>query len=112
MGTGDFALVKAWKADTRGNLVYRGTAQNFNPVMATAGRITIAEVEEIVEAGELDPAEIHLPGVYVQRVFKGTHYKKKIEKLTVASPEGSAVKLSEGRQRIVKRAAEEFQDGM
>merc|ERR1712166_522045 len=70
--TGDFALVKAWKADTRGNLVYRGTAQNFNPVMATAGRITIAEVEEIVEAGELDPAEIHTPGVYVQRVFKGT----------------------------------------
>merc|ERR1711865_1126055 len=112
--TGDFALVKAWKADTRGNLVYRGTAQNFNPVMATAGRITIAEVEEIVEAGELDPAEIHTPGVYVQRVFKGTHHDKKIEKVTVRQPDDKPgeVKLSEGRMRIVRRAAEEFEDGM
>jgi len=110
--TGDFALVKAWKADTRGNLIFKGTAQNFNPVMAKAARITIAEVEEIVEAGELDPAQIHLPGVYVQRVFKGTHYKKRIEKLTVSSAAGSSVQLSQGRQRIVKRAAEEFEDGM
>jgi len=110
--TGDFALVKAWKADTRGNLVYKGTAQNFNPVMATAGRITIAEVEEIVEAGELDPAEIHTPGVYVQRVFKGTHHDKRIEKVTVQQPGDTEVKLSEGRMRIVRRAAEEFTDGM
>merc|ERR1711907_192823 len=89
-----------------------GTAQNFNPVMATAGRITIAEVEEIVPAGELDPAEIHTPGVYVQRVFKGDHYTKRIEKLTTAQPGDTEVKLSEGRQRIVRRAAEEFRDGM
>lgn len=80
---GDFALVKAWKADTLGNLVYRKTARNFNPLAAMAGKITIAEVEEIVEAGELDPEEIHTPGVYVQRVLKGTNYEKRIERLTV-----------------------------
>lgn len=79
---GDFALVKAWKADPLGNLVYRKTARNFNPVVATAGKITIAEVEEVVEIGELDPDEIHTPGVYVQRVFLGDHYQKRIERLT------------------------------
>jgi len=81
---GDFALVKAWKADTLGNLVYRKTAKNFNPLAAMAGKITIAEVEEIVEAGELDPEEIDTPGIYVQRVLKGTNYEKRIERLTVA----------------------------
>lgn len=81
---GDFALVKAWKADTLGNLVYRKTARNFNPLAAMAGKITIAEVEEIVEAGELDPNEIHTPGIYVQRVLQGTNYEKRIERLTVA----------------------------
>ena len=83
--TGDFALVKAWKADPLGNLVFRKTARNFNPIVAAAGKITIAEVEEIVEIGELDPDEIHTPGIYVQRVLQGTNYKKKIEKLTVAN---------------------------
>lgn len=80
---GDFALIKAWKADTLGNLVFRKTARNFNPIAAMAGKITIAEVEEIVEPGELDPDEIHLPGIYVQRLLLGTDYQKRIEKLTV-----------------------------
>ncbi|MEW9667802.1 CoA transferase subunit A [Ammoniphilus sp. 3BR4] len=80
---GDFALVKAWKADPLGNLVFRKTARNFNPLAAMAGKITIAEVEEIVEVGELDPDEIHTPGVYVQRVLLGTDYEKRIERRTV-----------------------------
>jgi 3-oxoacid CoA-transferase subunit A len=80
---GDFALVKAWKADTIGNLVYRKTARNFNPLAAMAGKITIAEVEEIVEAGELNPDEIHTPGIYVQRILLGTNYQKRIERRTV-----------------------------
>ncbi|WP_347941997.1 CoA transferase subunit A [Peribacillus simplex] len=80
---GDFAFVKAWKADTLGNLVYRKTARNFNPLAAMAGKITIAEVEEIVEPGELDPDEIHTPGIYVQRLLHGSNYQKRIERLTV-----------------------------
>ncbi|ARD48315.1 CoA transferase subunit A [Sporosarcina sp. P33] len=80
---GDFALVKAWKADTLGNLVYRKTARNFNPLAAMAGKITIAEAEEIVEAGELSPEEIHTPGIYVQRLLLGKDYEKRIERLTV-----------------------------
>lgn len=80
---GDFALVKAWKADPLGNLVYRKTARNFNPLCAMAGRITIAEVEEIVGIGELDPDEIHTPGIYVQRLFQGNAYEKRIERRTV-----------------------------
>jgi 3-oxoacid CoA-transferase subunit A len=80
--TGDFALVKAWKADPFGNLVYRKTARNFNPMMATAGRITVAEVEEIVGLGELDPDQIHTPGIYVQIVFKGQSFEKRIEQRT------------------------------
>jgi 3-oxoacid CoA-transferase subunit A len=79
----DFALVKAWKGDTAGNLIYKATARNFNPVMAMAGKITIAEVEHLVPAGELDPDQIHTPGVYVQRIFQGTNYEKRIEKRTV-----------------------------
>ena len=79
----DFAIVKAWKGDTLGNLVYKGTARNFNPMMATAGKITIAEVEELVEPGELDPNMIHTPGIYVQRIFKGNNYEKRIEQRTV-----------------------------
>jgi 3-oxoacid CoA-transferase subunit A len=82
--TSDFSLVKAWKADTMGNLVYRKTAMNFNPDMATAGKITVAEVEEIVPAGELDPEQIHTPGIYVQRVIKG-EFEKRIENRTVKS---------------------------
>lgn len=79
----DFALVKAWKGDTSGNLVYRATARNFNPLMAMAGKITIAEVEELVQPGELDPNEIHTPGIYVHRIFKGEIYEKRIEQRTV-----------------------------
>ena len=79
----DFAIVKAWRGDTAGNLVYKGTARNFNPMMATAGRITIAEVEELVPAGMLDPNQIHTPGVYVKRIFQGKNYEKRIEQRTV-----------------------------
>lgn len=81
--TADFAIVKAWKGDTEGNLVYKATARNFNPMMATAGKITIAEVEELVPAGELDPNEIHTPGIFVQRIFKGEKFEKRIEQRTV-----------------------------
>lgn len=80
--TADFAIVKAWKGDTHGNLIYRFTANNFNQAMATAGKITIAEVEELVEAGELDPMQIHTPGIFVKRIFKGSNYEKRIERLT------------------------------
>ncbi len=79
----DFALVKAWKGDTAGNLIFRSTSRNFNPIMAMAGRTTIAEVEILVEAGELDPDQIHTPGVYVHRIFQGDKYEKRIEQRTV-----------------------------
>ena len=79
----DFAIVKAWKGDKHGNLIFKGTARNFNPMMAQAGKITIAEVEELVEPGELDPNYIHVPGVYVQRIFQGADYEKRIEQRTV-----------------------------
>ena len=79
----DFAIVKAWKGDTDGNLVFKGTARNFNPMMAMAGKITIAEVEELVQPGELDPNSIHTPGIFVQRIFKGVNYEKRIEQRTV-----------------------------
>ena len=84
---GDFAFVKAWRGDTHGNLIFRKTARNFNPLVAAAGRVTIAEVEELVPAGTLDPDEIHLPGIYVQRIIKGEHYEKWIEQRTVRSRE-------------------------
>lgn len=80
---GDFALVKAWKGDKYGNLVFRKTARNFNPMAATAGKITIAEVEELVEVGELDPDQVHTPGIYVQRIIQGKDYQKRIEQKTV-----------------------------
>jgi len=79
----DFAFIKAWKGDKWGNLVYRKTARNFNPMMATAGRITIAEVEHLVEVGEIEPDLVHTPGVYVKRIFQGKNYEKRIEKRTV-----------------------------
>lgn len=79
----DYAIVKAWKGDKAGNLVYKATARNFNPLMAMAGKVTIAEVEELVENGELDPNEIHTPGIYVHRIFQGKHYEKRIEQRTV-----------------------------
>ena len=82
--TAEFAIIKAWKGDTHGNLIYKATANNFSQPMATAGKITIAEVEELVPAGELDPAQIHTPGIFVQRIFKGVDYEKRIEFLTVS----------------------------
>jgi 3-oxoacid CoA-transferase subunit A len=87
---GDYAIVKAWKADRSGNLVYRRTARNFNPMMAAAAKITIAEVEEIVEIGALDPDTIHTPGIYVHRLFQGEKYEKRIERRTVRKPAGAA----------------------
>ena len=80
--TADFAIVKAWKGDTEGNLIYKETARNFNPMMAMAGKITIAEVEELVPAGELDPNFIHTPGIFVQRIFQGEKFEKRIEQRT------------------------------
>ncbi len=85
---GDFAFVKAWKGDTFGNLVFRKTARNFNPLVAAAGRITVAEVEELVDVGELDPDQIHTSGIYVQRIFKGTGYEKRIENRTIRQERG------------------------
>ncbi|MEO5781989.1 MAG: CoA transferase subunit A [Ginsengibacter sp.] len=82
----DFAIVKAWKGDTQGNLIYKETARNFNPMMAMAGKVTIAEVEELLEVGELDPNNIHTPGIYVHRIFKGENYQKRIEQRTVRKP--------------------------
>ena len=79
----DFAIVKAWKGDTMGNLIYKSTARNFNPSMAMGGKITIAEVEVLVPLGELDPDQIHTPGIYVHRIFQGANYEKRIEQRTV-----------------------------
>lgn len=106
----DLALVKAHKADTRGNLVFRGTAQNANPDAAMSATITIAEVEHIVEAGELDPNEVHLPGIYVNMVIAADVNEKHIERLRVGNGKGGVVKG--GRGRIMRRAAKEFKDGM
>jgi 3-oxoacid CoA-transferase subunit A len=78
----DFAIVKAWKGDTHGNLIFKATSRNFNPLMAMAGKISIAEVEELVEPGELDPDMIHTPGIYINRIFQGTNYEKRIEQVT------------------------------
>lgn len=80
----DFSIVKAWKGDTAGNLIFKGTARNFNPMMAAAGKITIAEVEELVPVGTLDPNQVHTPGIYVQRIFQGKNYEKRIEQRTVS----------------------------
>jgi len=82
--TADFAFVKAWKGDSSGNLIYKATARNFNPMMAMAGKITVAEVEELVPLGSLDPNEIHTPGIFVQRIFQGKSYEKRIEQRTVS----------------------------
>ena len=109
--TGDFALIKAWKGDKNGNLVFRATARNFNPDCAKAAKIAIAEVEELVEPGEIAPDDIHLPGIYIDRIIKGEQYEKRIEKLTLAGGAGGG-KADQNRDRIVKRAAKEFKDGM
>lgn len=121
----DFSIVKAWKGDTSGNLVFRGTARNFNQMMAAAGKVCIAEVEELVPAGELDPNEVHVPSIYVQRIFEGKNYEKRIEQRTVtpsASNGGVSVLTppSDGTPRgvggldkfgIAKRIAKELRDG-
>ncbi len=108
--TGDFALIKAWKADKLGNVVFRATSRNFNPDCAKAAKIAIVEVEELVEAGEIAPDDIHLPGIYIDRIVHGGKYEKRIEKLTLAGT--SSGKADKNRDRIVKRAAKEFKDGM
>lgn len=118
----DYACVKAWKADTAGNLIFHATARNFNPEMCKAAKVTIAEVEEIVEAGQLDPDDIHVPGVYVQRVVLGEKFEKRISKLTLAAdPNAPATTNATAgggeeqvavRNKIAKRAAQEFKDGM
>lgn len=113
----DFSLIKAWKGDTSGNLVFKGTARNFSPMMAAAGKICIAEVEELLPAGELDPNEIHVPGIYVQRIFEGKDYEKRIEQRTIKTADGTAenplfqhgVGLS--KFGIAKRISKEIQDG-
>lgn len=118
----DFAIIKAWKGDTAGNLIFKGTARNFNQMMAAAGKITIAEVEELVPAGTLDPNEIHTPGIYVQRIFEGKNYQKRIEQRTITTPkmkEDVSVKpvsvstASKGlnKDQIAKRIAREIKDG-
>ncbi len=81
--TADFSFVKAWKGDEAGNLIFKGTARNFNPCMCGAAKVTVAEVEELLPAGSLDPNEIHIPGIFIQRIFQGKHYEKRIEQLTV-----------------------------
>jgi 3-oxoacid CoA-transferase len=108
----DISLVKAWKADTRGNLVFRGTAQNANPDAAVAGRLTLVEAEHIVEAGELDPNEIHLPGVYVHRLIMAEDNEKRIERPRLEEKEKGAGVVKGGRGRVMRRAAKEFKDGM
>jgi len=116
--TGDFALVKAWKADPAGNLTFRKTARNFNPAMCRAGHVTIAEVEEVVGLGDIPPEDVHIPGIYVQRVVSGGKYEKRIERLTVRRPRGADASVTaqtpaaQMRERIVRRAALEFRDGM
>jgi 3-oxoacid CoA-transferase subunit A len=90
--TGDFAIVKAWRGDRFGNLVYRHTAMNFNPMMATAAKVTIAEVEELVDVGEIDPDHVHTPGIYVHRIFRGPGYEKRIERRTTRDGRGQHVK--------------------
>ncbi|BFY99807.1 hypothetical protein BsWGS_02846 [Bradybaena similaris] len=113
--TGDFSLVKAWKADKAGNLIFRKTARNFNPPICKAGQITIAEVEEIVETGSIPQEDVHVPHIYVQRVVKGSNYQKRIERLTLTKPQTKDSAPSPAqlmRERIVKRAALEFHDGM
>jgi 3-oxoacid CoA-transferase len=120
----DFAIVKAWKGDTSGNLIFKGTARNFNPMMAAAGKITIAEVEELVPTDTLDPNEIHVPGIYVQRIFEGKNYEKRIEQRTTAPhpPEGELKSDSKtpplgggglglSKFEIAKRIAQELKDG-
>lgn len=114
----DYSIIKAWKGDTAGNLIFKGTAQNFSPMMAAAGTICIAEVEELVEAGALDPNHIHVPGIYVQRIFEGKNYEKRIEQRTISQPNSEKPASQEpsnhkglDKNQIAKRIAQELKDG-
>lgn len=118
----DFSIIKAWKGDTSGNLIFKGTTRNFSPMMAAAGKICIAEVEELVEPGELDPNAIHVPGIYVQRIFKGKNYEKRIEQKTItdatvteqsknSSPDQKVPQGPLDKNRIAQRIAQEVKDG-
>lgn len=107
----DFALVKAWKGDPEGNLIFHGTARNFNPMMAQAGKITIVEVDELVPIGELEPDEIHVPGIYVQRIFQGKDYQKRIEHRTTTVDLLHLSVLDSKKEIIAKRLALEIKDG-
>jgi 3-oxoacid CoA-transferase len=106
----DLSIVKAWKGDKAGNLVYRKTSRNFNPMIATCGKVTVAEVEELVETGELDPDQVHTPGIYVDRIIQGKHYEKRIEFRTIAGGAASK-KDSPIRELMARRAALELRDG-
>ncbi|XP_066993473.1 succinyl-CoA:3-ketoacid coenzyme A transferase 1, mitochondrial [Anabrus simplex] len=115
--TGDYALIKAWKADPLGNLLFRKSARNFNPAMCKAAKVTIVEVEEMVNLGDIKPDEVHVPGIYVDRIIVGQCYEKRIEKLVIkkapkASSAASAAPAIIQRERIIRRAALEFKDGM
>ena len=115
--TGEFSLIKGWRADEAGNVQFRMSARNFNPPMATAGRTCIVEVEEIVPTGSLDPENIHLPSVYVDRIIKGENYEKPSEFRMIHSPGQPVVIPGKGdaligRERMVRRAAKEIRDGM
>uniref|UniRef100_V9KPE3 Succinyl-CoA:3-ketoacid-coenzyme A transferase n=1 Tax=Callorhinchus milii TaxID=7868 RepID=V9KPE3_CALMI len=114
--TGDFALIKAWKADRSGNVIFRKTARNFNQTMCKAAKITVVEVEEIVDVGAFAPEDVHVPSIYVQRIIQGRDYEKRIEKRTVQKPGDTKARVkSEAdlmREQIIKRAALEFEDGM
>ncbi|KAJ1952984.1 hypothetical protein IWQ62_006096 [Dispira parvispora] len=116
--TGDFALVKAWKGDAMGNLVFRGSTFNFNTAMAKAGKVTVAEVEELVPVGSIPPENVHLPGIYVHRILQGPKYERRAEKITHRTPAGTEVPdipisaSAKRRQHIIRRAAREFQEGM
>ncbi|KAG8259853.1 Succinyl-CoA:3-ketoacid coenzyme A transferase 1, mitochondrial [Homalodisca vitripennis] len=115
---GDYAFIKAWKADREGNLIFRKAAQNFNPTMAKAAKVTIAEVEEVVDIGELDPDSVHLPGIFVDRVVVGPKFEKRVEKIkmakapTAAQSAVAATPAAAARERIIRRAALEFKNGM
>ena len=109
--TADLSIVKAWKADKAGNLIFRKTANNFNTACAKAGKVTVAEVEEIVEIGSLDPDAIHIPGIYVDRILLGTSFVKPIEQRTLAASDNSSAKIHPQREWMAKRIATELQDG-
>ena len=116
----DFSIVKAWKGDSAGNLIFKGTARNFSPMMASAGKITIAEVEELVPLGSLNPNDIHVPGIYVQRIFKGSNYEKRIEQRTVSKPKiteenknivSQKTTVGLDKNQIAQRISQELKDG-